>query len=270
MRKSILIPFLFILILVSGCAGSPGIEEPPVDLSALNGSTWMWTAMTTPIQQSSIDVPQNYTLEFQDEGIVKIKADCNHASGIYKINDQKIQIEIGPVTMAACPPGSLSSDFIQYLESAAIYFFKDGDFYIDLAADGGTMAFAPYVEKTMAATETPVSDPLLANPWQWTSFINPVEKYTVESPENYQVTFHEDGSLDIKADCNLAGGSYTTSEKSISITIGPTTLAACPPGSRSDEFIKRLGYAAIYFFQDEKLFLDLFADGGTMGFTAVE
>ena len=226
--------------------------------------------MTTPVQQSSIDVPQNYTLEFQEDGAVNIKADCNNASGTYTLDDQKIQIEIGPMTMAACPPGSLSNDFIKYLGSASIYFFKDGGLFIDLVFDSGTMAFKPYKETTVGVTEAPVSNPLLANPWQWTSFVNPVEKYTVENPENYQVTFHEDGTLDIQADCNLAGGTYTTSDKSISITIGPMTLAACPPGSRSDEFIKNLGFAAIYFFQDEKLFLDLFADGGTMGFTAVE
>jgi hypothetical protein len=40
----------------------------------------------------------------------------------------------------------------------------------------------------------------------------------------------------------------------------------CPPESRSDEFIKDLGAAAIYFFGDSNLFLDLKADGGTMEF----
>jgi heat shock protein HslJ len=42
------------------------------------------------------------------------------------------------------------------------------------------------------------------------------------------------------------------------------TLAACPEGSRSDDFIKNLGFAAVYFFQDGDLFIDMFADGGTL------
>ncbi len=230
----------------------------------------MWTDFNDPIQQVSVGIPANYTLDFQEDGTVTIKADCNNATGTYKVDGESIKIEIGPMTRAACPPGSLSDDYINYLGSAAIYFFKDGDLYIDLEADAGTMVFTPFEEIPTLETEAPVSDPLLANPWQWTSFINPVEKYTVETPEKYQVTFHQDGTLDIKADCNLAGGTYTTSDKSISITIGPMTLAACPPGSLSEEFIKHLGYAAIYFFQDDNLLIDLFADGGTLTFSAAE
>jgi hypothetical protein len=73
--------------------------------------------------------------------------------------------------------------------------------------------------------------------------------------------------VDIKADCNNAKGTYTTDGSKISIVVGPMTLAACPPGSRSDEFIKHLGFAAISFFQDGDLFIDLMADGGTMQFS---
>jgi hypothetical protein len=46
--------------------------------------------------------------------------------------------------------------------------------------------------------------------------------------------------------------------------------AMCPPESRSDEFIKDLDAAAIYFFKDSNLFLDLKVDGGTMKFEPVE
>ena len=270
MRKTLIITFLLIQILLSACSGTPTPAVTPADLTALTGTTWMWTGMTTPVQHTDIVVPQNYTLRFQDDGAVNIKADCNNASGSYKVEDESIQIEIGPMTRAVCPPGSYSDDFNKYLGSAANYFFKDGVLYIDLAADGGRMTFTPFEEISAAATEAPVSDPLLANPWQWTSFINPVEKYTVETPENYQLTFQTDGTVDIKTDCNLASGTYTTEGKKISISVGPMTMAACPPGSRSEEFIKYLGYAAIYFFQDGDLLIDLFADGGTMRFAPLD
>jgi heat shock protein HslJ len=115
--------------------------------------------------------------------------------------------------------------------------------------------------------EGALSGALWANPWQWVLFTDPVEKYDVENPGNYLLTFHEDGTVDIKADCNHAQGTYTTDGHKISIVVGPMTLAACPPGSRSDEFIKHLGFAAIYFFQDGDLFVDLMADGGTMQFS---
>jgi pimeloyl-ACP methyl ester carboxylesterase len=70
--------------------------------------------------------------------------------------------------------------------------------------------------------------------------------------------------VNIVADCNNASGSYTTDGSSLSIQVGPMTMAACPPGSRSDDFIKYLGFAAIYFYQDGNLYIDLMADGGTM------
>jgi pimeloyl-ACP methyl ester carboxylesterase len=108
---------------------------------------------------------------------------------------------------------------------------------------------------------------LQANPWQWVSFTNPVEQFSIDNPQNYVLTFNEDGTVNIVADCNNAIGAYTTAGSSLSIEIGPMTMAACPPGSRSDDFIKYLGFAAIYFYDNGQLFIDLFADGGTLGFS---
>jgi pimeloyl-ACP methyl ester carboxylesterase len=107
---------------------------------------------------------------------------------------------------------------------------------------------------------------LLGKTWEWVGFTNPTQKFEVEMPENYTLTFQADGTVSIKADCNNAVGSYALDGSSIKIEIGPMTMAACPSESRSDEFIKVLGFAAIYFFQDGHLFIDLFADGGTLEF----
>ncbi len=102
--------------------------------------------------------------------------------------------------------------------------------------------------------------------WQWVHFTDPMGEFDVPDPENYTLEFFEDGTLQIQADCNRATGSYSDEDTSINIEIGPMTLAACPPGSRSEEFLQNLGFAAIYFFQEGDLFMDLMADGGTMKF----
>jgi D-alanyl-D-alanine carboxypeptidase len=47
------------------------------------------------------------------------------------------------MTLAACPPESRSEDFVKYLGAAARYFFQDGNLFIDLLVDGGTMEFSP-------------------------------------------------------------------------------------------------------------------------------
>ncbi len=232
------------------------------DAEMLTGTTWMWTGFTDPTQQFDVETPENYTLTFNEDNTVNIVADCNNASGTYTVA-QSISIEVGPMTMAACPPDSLSDDYIKYLGSAAIYFFEDGNLYIDLFADGGTMAFTP-------AGDMEMTGDLTANPWQWVSFTNPMEQYTIDNPENYVLTFNEDGTVNIVADCNNASGAYTADSSSLMIEVGPMTMATCPPDSRSDDFVKYLGFAAIYFFEDGNLYIDLFADGGTMEFTAAE
>jgi hypothetical protein len=47
------------------------------------------------------------------------------------------------------------------------------------------------------------------------------------------------------------------------------TRAMCTKDSRSDQFVKYLGFVRIYFFKDGHVFFDLFADGGTMEFIPV-
>lgn len=105
---------------------------------------------------------------------------------------------------------------------------------------------------------------LTTNPWQWVAFVNPMETVEVETPESYQVTFNEDGAVNVVADCNNASGTYTDQDGALTIAIGPMTAAACPEGSRSDQFVTLLGSAARYFFVENELFIDLGADAGTM------
>jgi heat shock protein HslJ len=135
---------------IQATATQEQIEVPPspdaVNSTAANpllGTTWMWTGFTNPAQQFNVETPENYILTFQSDGTVAIKADCNSAVGSYTLDGSSIKIEVGPMTKAACPPGSLSDDFIKYLGFAAIYFFDNKDLLIDLFADGGTMRFSP-------------------------------------------------------------------------------------------------------------------------------
>ena len=111
---------------------------------------------------------------------------------------------------------------------------------------------------------------LVAHPWQWISFTNPVESFDVEMPESYLLTFNNDETVNVVADCNNASGTYMAEGGSLTIAIGPMTMAACPPESRSNQFVELLGGAALYFFEDGQLFIDLMADGGTMVFAPAE
>lgn len=247
-------------------AVEPQAEVVPINVEMLTASTWAWIGFTDPMQQIAIEDPLSYTVTFNDDGTVGIVADCNVANGSYVIDGSNLTIEVGPMTMALCPPESRSEDFVNYFGSSAIYFLEDGNLYIDLMADGGTMAFTP--EEMMMADdgEGAIAGILQANPWQWVSFTNPMDQYDVEMPENYMLQFNTDGSVNIKADCNQAMGEYSADSSSLTIEVGPMTRAMCPPESRSDDFVKYLGASAKYFFEEGHLFIDLMADGGTMEF----
>jgi len=116
----------------------------------------------------------------------------------------------------------------------------------------------PVSERVTRAVE------LTTNPWLWTSFTGPVQTLDVELPEQYTIAFSADGTLSIQADCNRVTGSYTADDSgSLTIALGASTLAACPPGSRGDEFVQKLGFVRGFFFENGALYLDMLADGGT-------
>lgn len=93
---------------------------------------------------------------------------------------------------------------------------------------------------------------------------------TPDDPERYTVEFSTDGQVAIQADCNRVLGTYTEDGSSLSITLGPTTLAACSPESIDGAFTQGLSNAAIYFFKAGDLYIDMWADAGTMQFAAAE
>ncbi|MFL7837987.1 MAG: YbaY family lipoprotein [Candidatus Promineifilaceae bacterium] len=136
------------IVTVSAASGeeveAPAEEETETGEPALTGVVWSWTEFTDPVQGIlSIEDPSVYTVTFLEDGSVAIKADCNNGSGSYVADeDGAIDITVGAVTLALCADDSLSDQFIQYLDAAAIYFFDNGDMLMDLPVDSGTLRFA--------------------------------------------------------------------------------------------------------------------------------
>jgi uncharacterized lipoprotein YbaY/heat shock protein HslJ len=107
------------------------------------GVEWRWqvtqmndgTAITPPD-------PSRYTLMLMADGRAAIRADCNTGNGPYTLTGNRIDLGPFAITLAACPPGSLDTRYLQQMDAAVIYFVRDGDLYLELQADGGTMRFA--------------------------------------------------------------------------------------------------------------------------------
>jgi heat shock protein HslJ len=233
----------------------------PIDISEEGALTsTVWELQQIQFSDGNLleaNPPQNYTVEFSDAGEVFVRADCNRAIGAFTLEDGMISITMGPTTVAACPEGSIGTDFLTSLNNSNIVFFQGNDMFIDLAADSGTMQFSP--AETMELT---------GRVWELQEIQFSDDTLLVADPSsNYTVEFSDDGTLALRADCNRGRSSFTTdSDRSLTIDPIATTLAACPEGSLGNDFVSALSNSALYFFQDDNLFIDMAFDSGTMRF----
>ncbi len=114
-------------------------------IQGLFGPVWQWVQTLYNDDRKVVpENPANYTVQFKEDGKLSVKGDCNQKGGVYSVSpgEKTISIEITHSTMAFCPEGSLEDEFVKGFSAAVIYSFKDGDLYIDLKFDSGTMRFS--------------------------------------------------------------------------------------------------------------------------------
>lgn len=87
----------------------------------------------------------------------------------------------------------------------------------------------------------------------------------------YTLTFHTDGTVNTRIDCNRGRGTWTSTEPN-QLQFGPLALtrAMCPPGSLHDRIARDWGFVRSYILKDGHLFLSLMADGGIYEFEPIE
>jgi heat shock protein HslJ len=116
--------------------------------------------------------------------------------------------------------------------------------------------------------ETSSAERDLLGRWYWVrSTYNNDTDLMVDVPSRYTVEFKADGTLDIRADCNLLSWTYTRDANSLTINaLGTTTLAECPLGSLDEQFLQDLSEVASYVMHEGNLVLNIRADVGNMIF----
>ncbi len=114
-----------------------------------------------------------------------------------------------------------------------------------------------------------LQDPGIIGPiWHWDrSRYN--DDTTLTPPADsigYTLQLNSDGTVQVRGDCNRGGGTFTVDGKKLSITITYTTMAACPEGSLEGQFFRDLNRTGGFLIKNDRLFLDLKFDTGTMEF----
>jgi len=130
---------------VTGYAASGMSSQniPTKDPQALLNKTWQWVSTITPVEKITVPDPERYTIRLTDEGKVQARFDCNRGGGSYKISAGRLSF--GPLlsTRMACPEDSLDGPFMRDLQRVVSFFIQDGNLYLELPLDSGTMRFRP-------------------------------------------------------------------------------------------------------------------------------
>ena len=149
---------------------------------------------------------------------------------------------------------------------------------VTVAACGGDEATntpvpteAPPATAAVAATPEPAtvsSAEMVDIVWQWADLVEtaPAAQSVVPDPENYTLVFKPDGTVSIKADCNMVSGGYVLEGNALSIQLGPSTMAFCGDESSDQQYLALLGSVASVSVENGRLMLHLQDDAGRMGF----
>ena len=258
-------------------------DQGPTNQSII-GVLWEWveTAYSDDTTMT-VDDPTKYTMLLNIDGTAHYQIDCNSGAGAYVLEGSSITLDVSTMTRVACPADTLSDVYVRDLTAAATYVMDGPDLVINLFADAGNMRFrvsenqpataeaAPAVAAegvvTPTLTQPASAADILGVPWQWVAFTDPVNgTQDVANPANYTVQFLPSSVVRIQADCNRGAGGYRIDGSTIDIAIGAMTRAQCSADSQADSFVQRLDAAAVWFMDGGNLYIDLFADSGTMKF----
>jgi len=130
-------------ILMIGCAANApsGQHVRSSDPQTILNKTWQWELTITPVEKIDVPNPERYTILLTAEGKVQARFDCNRGGGNYEISEGKLSF--GPLmsTRMACPPDTLDAPFMRDLQRVASFFVENGNLYLELPFDSGTMKF---------------------------------------------------------------------------------------------------------------------------------
>lgn len=231
-------------------ASTPAPDRPPIP-----PVIWTLTDIVTGATPTPVPNPTAYTVQFLPDGTVRVRADCNHGHGGYTARPPELSIGDVVMTKVACAPESLSDEFIAALTAVTTYEFQE---------DALALRAGQGVQLTLKPTLTGVV-------WQWERFLGGRDMGAVpHDPSAYTVQFREDGTVDVRADCNSGSGRFESHPPQLLITDLVMTGAACPPDSQSATFVRNLRDVRSFVFRGGQLYLSLMADAGIMIFSATE
>jgi D-alanyl-D-alanine carboxypeptidase len=124
-------------LVASGVLPDPAASAAEALRAGLVGPEWRLTTVfeAATSMQSSVD-PDSYTIIFAEGGDFSAQADCNRLLGRWSLENSDLSMTPGPMTLAACPLGSRSDDFIEWLAEVSSAQLDSGGGLILGSGDG--------------------------------------------------------------------------------------------------------------------------------------
>lgn len=122
---------------------APEFVEPVMSDQPFVGQVWQWIRFDSSDGSTTVvPNPPVYLLQFFADGTFAGVADCNNFNGSYTADGASLKLQVGAVTLAACPPESLSDTYLQRLGETATYVIENGFLYLNLQFDSGNLVFS--------------------------------------------------------------------------------------------------------------------------------
>ena len=101
----------------SGGSAPESVPEPEPSTSII-GIVWLWESVYNRESNETATVPdpENYTIQFKEDGTFTGQADCNSISGTYS-QENGFTITLGPTTLAFCGEASLDQMYLDLLNN---------------------------------------------------------------------------------------------------------------------------------------------------------
>lgn len=130
------------LMMACGKQEAPSVQKArskaPADVL---GITWQWVSTVTPKEKTTVQAPERYTLLLTDKGKAQVQFDCNRGGGEYQISVGKLSFSPLMSTRMACPEDTHDALFMRDLSRVASFFVEDGELFLGLPYDSGTLRF---------------------------------------------------------------------------------------------------------------------------------
>jgi len=209
------------------------------------GQVWRWTALNGA-ESLQVAHPGRYTLELRGDGRYAIRADCNTGSGAYQIEGSRISLLAGPLTRAACEPGSLEGRFVALLGSVSGFLIGGDRLLLELGEGGGAMEFEAVKPIALEGTS-----------WLVHGYNNG-KGGVVSVPGNatLHMMFTEDGKVAGSSGCNQYTGGYQLDGQQIRLGHVASTRKMCQGEDvmqREAAFLSALATVATWDVRGERL-----------------